>query len=513
MPGAGVFMKKEIRRGLTLLVLIPLNLFASNVLAKRYELLNKPLDLYGQVSQSFAFGWHDDFDTETDINAAIWTGLVEGAYYPWEDFKLFGQFILTGDLIYGLKACDDLWRQKQFDQSWRELALDDSYWQILKEFHATWTPGYFLFRIGKQIISWGQTDGIRLMDQINPLDLRRGFADVEFETTIIPIWMLRADYFPPIETSWLQDLSAQFWLNPNAGFIPTQNVAAGNNVGGIWAPYVDIPLPFPGKTLLGSADQQIDEPDEWSDGQEFGIRIQGVLDDTLISLNGFYGRENEPILLSAGSPSLEFDVVSGINLLHPKEKGFYPDLRFVGATLSRDLTFRRKPLFGISPVVRMEAFYAFGSTFVSSDSATGIETLEEHDELRWAIGLDWKIRLPMLSPSGIIIQPQFFQRHIFSLPSKETLISTAGRVEQDNYAVTLFLQTAYLNERLPVSFFWLTDIKNSAGFFKPTIGYLWDKNWTIETGAMFLYGDKESESYQVFDHKDYIYMTLTYKWG
>jgi hypothetical protein len=39
----------------------------------------------------------------------------------------------------------------------------------------TWTPGDFLFRVRKQIVRWGETDGFRLMDQINPLDQRRGF--------------------------------------------------------------------------------------------------------------------------------------------------------------------------------------------------------------------------------------------------------------------------------------------------------------------------------------------------
>ena len=45
-----------------------------------------------------------------------------------------------------------------------------TYWQLLKEVHLTWTPKNFNFRVGKQIVVWGETDGFRLMDQINPLD-------------------------------------------------------------------------------------------------------------------------------------------------------------------------------------------------------------------------------------------------------------------------------------------------------------------------------------------------------
>lgn len=94
----------------------------------RLQLFNRPLDLYGQVSQNVACGWSDEYDTENGFNAAIWTGIFEGAYYPSQNLKVFGQFILTGDLIYGLKAADGSWNDKGFADSWRRLALDDHYW-------------------------------------------------------------------------------------------------------------------------------------------------------------------------------------------------------------------------------------------------------------------------------------------------------------------------------------------------------------------------------------------------
>jgi hypothetical protein len=163
------------------------------------------------------------------------------------------------------------------------------------------------------------------------------------------------------------------------------------------------------------------------------------------------GRENSPLLLTAGPPSVELDAAQGINLYHPTLTGYYPYLRFVGGTVSRDLTFLRKLLLGISPVLRLETFYAFSSSYVRVDPSTLVEAVERHNELRWAIGLDWKIRIPMISQSGITIQPQFFQQHIFGLPAGASLTSTTGVVQQNNYAATIFLRTAYLNERLTVS--------------------------------------------------------------
>ena len=144
---------------------------------------------------------------------------------------------------------------------------------------------------------------------------------------------------------------------------------------------------------------------------------------------------------------------------------------------------------------------------------SGIESIQKHNEVRWAIGLDWKICVPMISPSGISIQTQFFQRHIFGVPSGATLASPDALVKKDNNNVTLFLRTAYLNERLPVSVFWLRDITGRAGFIKPDISYLWDKNWPIEVGAMFFNGELNGVSCDVFKHKNYSFTTVTYKWG
>ena len=47
-------------------------------------------------------------------------------------------------------------------------------------------------RIGRQDLSWGETDGFRLLDMIQPLDNRFGFPLVEdLDDRRIPLWMVR----------------------------------------------------------------------------------------------------------------------------------------------------------------------------------------------------------------------------------------------------------------------------------------------------------------------------------
>jgi hypothetical protein len=209
---------------LSIVLILPLTVFPAR--AKEFIVFERPLNLLGYMTQgtSFSLIGKSKYDVEQDFNSALMNLFLEGDYKISDTLRFYGSGMLTVDWIYQLKQNDSSWNDKLFSKSRDHLNVDDKYWQLLKEAHLTWTAGNFMFRVGKQIVSWGETDGIRLIDQINPLDQRRGFADVEFETTIIPIWLLKANYSPPVFLNWLKDLGFEFVFNPNADFIPNQSI-------------------------------------------------------------------------------------------------------------------------------------------------------------------------------------------------------------------------------------------------------------------------------------------------
>ena len=47
--------------------------------------------------------------------------------------------------------------------------------------------------IGKQQIVWGQTDGLKLLDVVNPQNFREFMLD-DFENSRIPLWSLKAEF-------------------------------------------------------------------------------------------------------------------------------------------------------------------------------------------------------------------------------------------------------------------------------------------------------------------------------
>jgi hypothetical protein len=504
-------MKKKRLFILILIVGLTILLTGSAAMAEQFTVFGKPLNLFGYATQEASFGLKNAYDTENGLNSALMNLFVEGDYSPLNDLKFYAAGMLSVDWAYQLNSNRDSWNDKLFPKSRGNLNVDGEYWQVLKEAHVTWTPGDFMFRIGKQIVAWGETDGFRLMDQINPLDQRRGFADVEFETTIIPIWLLRAEYNLPIKPAWIQNLNFEFVYNPNADFIPNQAILSGNADGGIWAPNV----PIPG-AHLATAYADISTPKRWKEGNEFAFRIKAVVKDAIITLNAFYGRDNDfvaklvPPYMAPIPPNIFAS--DGALLLHPFQEGKYPLFRFVGATFSRDITpLRASFLGGVAPVLRIETFYAFNNTFTFTDTVSGvIQRFEKSDEFRGAIGVDWKVRIPFLNPNTyFFISPQFYYRGIMDYPSVEEIQG----LKKNNYQTTLLINTSYFHNKLTPSFFWLRDINSKSDMFRLQLVYDYSNKWHFTLGSLLLDGSKKGQGFQLFDNKNQIYFKISYKWG
>jgi len=503
-------MKKKRFLVLILVAGLTIALTISSAIAEEFNVFGRPLLLFGYATQEFSYGFKDKYDTESNLNSALMNLFVEGDYKITDTLKFYGSSMLTVDWIYQLKHNDNSWNDKLFAKSKDELNVDDKYWQLLKEARITWTPSDFLFRVGKQIVSWGELLGFRIMDQINPLDQRRGFLDVEFETTIIPIWLIRADYYPRLNLSWLQDLGLEFVYNPNADFIPNQDLKLGNAEGGIWAPNV----PIPG-AHLATAISNIDTPKKWREGNEFGFRAKANMLGAMATLNFFYGRDNSPVTVPVPpfiSP-LPPDIFAsdGALLLHPFQAGKYPLLKFVGLTFAKEIIPLRASFLGdVAPTVYFEALYAFDSTFTFTNPITTLGRFDQSDDFRSGIEVTWKVKIPPLNArTYFAFTGEFFYRRIMDYPSFEEI---AG-LKQNNYQTFLSVNTQYFHGKLTPSFTWIHDINSNSNYFIPKLVYDYDYHWHFTLGAQLFKGAKEGEGLQLFDNKNQIFFKVAYKWG
>ena len=510
-------MKKRRFLILFLTMALTIGLESLPAVAEQFVVLGSPLNLFGYATQGGSFGLRNTYFSEKGLNSALMNLYVEGGYSPSATLKFYASGMLTVDWAYQLNSNRDSWNDKLLAKSRENLNVDGKYWQVLKEAHVTWSPENFMLRIGKQIVAWGETDGFRLMDQINPLDQRRGFADVEFETTIVPIWLVRAEYSVPVKPTWLKELGFEFVYNPNADFIPNQSISTGNADGGIWAPNIH---PGKGSDLATTYFLTFPKPKRWEEGNEFAFRIRGVVMDSVITLNAFYGRDNDyvarliPPFASPVPPNIFAS--DGNLLLHLFEEAKYPLFRFVGATFSKDITpLRASFLGGVSPVVRLETFYAFDNTFTFQNNLSPFpdQKFKKSDEFRGAIGVDWKVKIPLLNAKTYFtISPQFYYRRIMDYPSLEESPAPLF-LKTNNYITSLMISTSYLHNKLNPSFFWLRDIDSKSDFFRLQLVYDHSNNWHFTLGASLFDGKKEGYGFNSFNEKNMIYFKVAYKWG
>lgn len=521
-------------------------IMASPSPARELLVFDHPLNILGYITQEAGFSLNDKdyYDTEKGIQTFLSNLFVEADYKISNQLKFYASTRITGDWIYQIKANDSSWHEKLFDKSANELNFDGQYWKILREANVTWTPGKFFFRVGKQIITWGDMLGIRLIDQINPLDSRRalGLNDIDFDYTPIPIWLIRSEYHPGISTKWLQDLAFEFVFNPHADKINDQGTPLGNTDAGIWAPNIRIPATNHPLFRIGSALSDIDEPGRLnSKAYEYAFRVKGVVYDTIVTLNAFYGRENSPIVKLA-PPGFAVDdrhptATDGSTILHPVFTGHFPLFRFIGATASRDFQFLAAPFLGnVAPIFRLETWYGFNNTFSDALSTfNSHNTFHKFDEFRAAVSIDWKIKIPLLNPrANFYINPQVYYRRVggFHGDSPDTGGLGAGRdwfdtsltrVAKEQWLATLYINTVYLNAKLTPSIFWIHDFAFNGNYILPQVMYDWSSNWRFTLGALIFTGKKLSGSengsfkanngFELFKHKNEIFFRVTYRWS
>ena len=92
------------------------------------------------------------------------------------------------------------WGQGQYRtylaQDWQQNlngSMDDQYDPLLREYYVDILPKNFFIRVGRQIISWGKSDGVYMLDILNPFNLSNP-TNFDEQYNKIPTWALNANY-------------------------------------------------------------------------------------------------------------------------------------------------------------------------------------------------------------------------------------------------------------------------------------------------------------------------------
>ncbi len=313
-----------------------------------------------------------------------------------------------------------------------ELELREAYFQ---------TPIRDSFlTIGKQQVVWGEADGLKVLDVVNPQDYREFILD-DFDDSRIPLWTVKAEI--PIKSATLQLL----WIpDPTHHRIPDEDAT--------YEFVSNVPQAPPGVPVIVD---DVDRPSNPISDSDAGAQLSAMWGGWDFTFNYLYQYDDIPVLyrtITPGPGGTSITVDPGYERTH-----------VIGGSFSNafgDLT------------LRGEFAYKVDKRF-SVDDATDLDGVVSADEAGYVLGLDW------FGFSETFLSAQFFQ----SILTDDA--SGLLRDQVENY-LTFLVQRDFLNDALVVSNIWIHNINHGDGVVRPSIKYEVRDNLELSAGVDWFYG-------------------------
>jgi hypothetical protein len=355
---------------------------------------------------------------------------------------------LTGIARLRLDPADDLEPgrpdQDEFRSSVSRRALIGQPTDLeLRELYLDSFVGEAFLRLGKQQIVWGQADGLRVLDVVNPFDFRE-FILPEFQDRRIPLWAANAEIpVGPVTAQlvWLPDHTYDDIPDADAAFAFT-------------SPLV---VPQPPPSLAGGGPvivAEADRPDGFVTDDDYGVRLTGFFGGWDLSLNYLYHFRDERIFFREALPEGGVIFRPGFERSH-----------LVGGSASN--------AFG-DFTLRAELGYSTDRFFIANDPGDA-DGVFETDEFGYVLGLDWQ------PDSDTVVSGQVFQSVIERPPAG------AARDRVDTTA-TVRVEREFLNDTLTATGFLIQSANDGDGVLQLDLEYELRANLVLTGGADIFYG-------------------------
>lgn len=315
-------------------------------------------------------------------------------------------------------------------------------------------------RLGKQMLTWGEADGLRLMDMINPQDLRRGYLTRDLEDRKIGLWMARIDYDIP----GLDKTNFEFLWIPD---FELSKIAPG---GAAWAPAAPVWLnqQFAGLAEAGLVPVIGDNRRAQNfRNSRYGAKLSTNIGGADVSLNYLYSYGDASVFNFKGvGPGPTFNLEQN-----------YPFTNLVGATVNYDI--------GLG-VLRGEFSYEFNKKF---QNVTMADWTEESDYFKGMVGFDYNLIIPGFNRDrSIFISGQVFNFHIMDHNSNIINIPYGYNVKKDETYASLLMNSGFLSDVITPQMFVFYDASYNQWWINPSVGIKNGTHWRYEIGANWFEG-------------------------
>lgn len=322
----------------------------------------------------------------------------------------------------------------------------------LRELYATYEGRSFSLKLGRQQVVWGKTDGLRLLDVVNPLELR-GFILEDYVDIRIPLWMANLELFRgdgSLQLLVIPDLTFDDPAAPGGELFVRPSLPAGRQ--GPAGP--DVPA-----VEVRPVEEPASRPESWV----YGLRWAGRAGPWDLTANALYGWAHRPVLFRGlvqgpepGSPAV-LEVTPRI-----------PRRRLVGVSGDRPLG---------ATVLRFEATWTPDAyrEVAGPGGSGGSARPVRHDLLSYALGLDWL-------GSGWLVSGQLFHERV--LDPEDGFVD-----DRDAGYGTLLVERRLRADRLTLGLFGAHGIGSPELWLSPRISYRFFGRLEVELSADLLDGD------------------------
>jgi hypothetical protein len=316
---------------------------------------------------------------------------------------------------------------------------------VLRELYADIKWGKSYWRIGKQQIVLGETEGIKVLDVVNPMNWREFILD-DFDDSRIPLWSVKGDIKLgklKLQTFWVPDLTYHDFST------------------GMFSPYIPMPE-FP--QGLNVVFKETDKPNNPLKDADFGGSLSTFLKGWDLSFTYFHHYDDFPVF----NQGFSLDVSGNpVLLITPT----YKRVNLTGISFSNVFgNFGIRGEFGYTPDKRLN--------YINPQDPDGIV---KAGQLNSGLGLDY------YGLSETIVTLQWFGDIINS----DKIDGTMLRDDLVHYS-SLMLSRTFLNQRLEGRSFLVYGPDSEDGFVSIKFSYLWKDNLKVWLGSDIFFGDTAS---------------------
>jgi hypothetical protein len=332
--------------------------------------------------------------------------------------------------------------------------------QVDIELQELFVQRYFgdtFLKAGKQQIVWGQADGLKVLDVVNPQDFREFILD-DFADSRIPLWSVSLE-FP------VNDVNVQLVWVPDRTY---HDIPEINALFAFTAPQL-MPSPAPG---IATVINQPDRPGRFVKDADAGFRLSTFWEGWDLAFSYFYHYSDVPVLYQ----SLSFPSGMPTVTVSPE----YKRSHMVGFSFSN--------AFG-DFTLRGETAY-FSDRYSLADLNQDPDGIVNTGEIAYVVGLDWQ------GLTDTFLSVQLFQ----SILTSHSSGLVRDRIENN---ITLFIKRELMNITFVPQCIWLHNINLDDGLIRPLVSYELQDNVNIWMGSDIFYGSSEGIFGQ-FDRNDRI---------